>query len=146
MPKYALEIALRYIRLQFEKGVGRSIPKITTELVTNSDDSYKRMTQPLTSGTFGQITIIANRRRRKMLVIDQAKEYPRMKCRRNSCHTERNLAIDQLAGGLEASSAKVSGMFFSLKKAGRSNQSRIIRVRSPSSTMVLKENRSKKNL
>jgi len=72
MPKYALEIALRYIRLQFEKGVGRSIPKIATELVTNSDDSYKRMTQPLTSGTFGQITIIANRRRRKMLVIDQA--------------------------------------------------------------------------
>jgi hypothetical protein len=72
MPKYALEIALRYIRLQFEKGVGRSIPKITTELVTNSDDSYKRMTQPLTSGAFGQIIIIANRRRRKMLVIDQA--------------------------------------------------------------------------
>jgi len=72
MPKYALEIALRYIRLQFEKGVGRSIPKIITELVTNSDDSYKRMTQPLTSSTFGQITIIANRRRRKMSVMDQA--------------------------------------------------------------------------
>jgi hypothetical protein len=73
VPKYPLEIALRYIRLQFEKGVGRSIPKIITELVTNSDDSYKRMSLPITtSETFGEITIIANHRKRKISVIDHA--------------------------------------------------------------------------
>jgi len=73
MPKYPLRIALRYMRLQFEKAVGRSIPKIITELVTNSDDSYKRMSPPSTiCETFGEIIIIANRRKRKIAVVDQA--------------------------------------------------------------------------
>jgi hypothetical protein len=83
MPKYPLEIALRYIRLQFEKGVGRSIPKIITELVTNSDDSYKRMSLSSTeSETFGEIMIVANRRKRKISVMDQAEGISREEMQR----------------------------------------------------------------
>jgi len=74
MTKYEVEVAVRYLKLQFEKGVGRSIAKIITELVTNSDDSYKRMTleESMASKTFGAITIVANRRKKKIAVIDQA--------------------------------------------------------------------------
>jgi hypothetical protein len=66
-------MALRYKRLQFEKGVGRSMPKIITEPITNSDDSYKRMSSPSKSSeTFGEMVVIANRRKRKISVLDQA--------------------------------------------------------------------------
>jgi hypothetical protein len=72
--KYEVQVAVRYLKLQFEKGVGRSIAKIITELVTNADDSYKRMTpeEVSTNKNYGDIRIVANRRKKKFLVIDQA--------------------------------------------------------------------------
>jgi len=74
MPKYELEVAVRYLKLQFEKGVGRSTPKILAELITNSDDSYKRINpeEALAHESFGKIEIVANRRKKKFTVIDQA--------------------------------------------------------------------------
>lgn len=71
MTKYALKISLRYKKLQFEKGVGKSIPKIITELLTNSDDSYKRL-KSSADPTFGEITITANYRKKKISITDQA--------------------------------------------------------------------------
>jgi len=72
--KFEVKVAVRYFRLQFEKGVGKSIAKILTEPVTNSDDSYKRMTseERATNEAFGAITVIANRRKKKIIVIDHA--------------------------------------------------------------------------
>jgi hypothetical protein len=67
-------VAVRYLKLQFEKGVGRSIAKIITEPVTNADDSYKRMSpeEASTNKNYGDVRIVANRRKKKFLVIDQA--------------------------------------------------------------------------
>lgn len=74
MTKYEVQVAVRYLKLQFEKGVGRSIAKIIAELVTNADDSYKRMSadEASTNKDFGEIRIVANRRKKKLLVVDQA--------------------------------------------------------------------------
>lgn len=76
MTRHFLKMAPRYYRLQFEKAVGKSIPKIITELITNSDDSYKRMAKmddPRRSKErFGKIRIVANRRKRTIRVVDQA--------------------------------------------------------------------------
>jgi len=72
--KYEVQVAVRYLKLQFEKGVGRSIAKIITEPVTNADDSYKRMSPEEASANknYGDIRIVANRRKKKFLVIDEA--------------------------------------------------------------------------
>lgn len=43
MSEIFLEIDSRHWRRQFEKAIGRNIPKILTELVTNADDSYRRI-------------------------------------------------------------------------------------------------------
>lgn len=74
MTKYEVQVAVRYLKLQFEKGVGRSTAKIITELVTNADDSYKRMSpeEASTNKNYGDVKIVANRRKKKFLVIDQA--------------------------------------------------------------------------
>jgi hypothetical protein len=45
MPEIVLEFATRQIRRTFERAIGRSIAKILTELVTNSDDSYRRISE-----------------------------------------------------------------------------------------------------
>lgn len=43
MAEYPLQFASRQIRRTFERAIGRSIPKILTELITNADDSYRRL-------------------------------------------------------------------------------------------------------
>jgi len=76
MTRHVLKMDPRYLRLQFEKAVGKSIPKILTELITNSDDSYKRMAKEsdpqMFNEGFGKIDIVANRRKRTIRVVDQA--------------------------------------------------------------------------
>lgn len=76
MTRHFLKMAPRFYRLQFEKAVGKSIPKILTELVTNSDDSYKRMTKMgdprISTEGFGKIHVVGNRKKRTIRVVDQA--------------------------------------------------------------------------
>lgn len=76
MTRHFLKIHPRYIRRQFEKSVGKSIPKILTELTTNSDDSYRRMMKEkdprISDQVFGTINITANRKKRTIRVVDQA--------------------------------------------------------------------------
>jgi hypothetical protein len=74
MPEYAITFDQQYIRRQFEKAVGRSVVKVLTEPVTNSDDSYERLgTQAATDRLgFGEIVIEFDRTRRTFAVIDQA--------------------------------------------------------------------------
>ncbi|PZR64025.1 MAG: hypothetical protein DLM71_04095 [Chloroflexi bacterium] len=43
MPEYDITFDKNYIRRQFEKAVGRSVVKVLTEPMTNSDDSYERL-------------------------------------------------------------------------------------------------------
>jgi len=92
MTKYEVQIAVRYLKLQFEKGVGRSVAKILTELVTNSDDSYRRMgCEELSANqSFGEIKIIANRRKRRFFVIDQAQGMTREEMERFGCYGEES--------------------------------------------------------
>src|SRR3954454_24502544 len=68
MADYEVEIATRYLKRQFQKGVGASIVKVITELSTNSDDSYNAM------GAAGSqpITIEFDRRSRIFSVTDHA--------------------------------------------------------------------------
>ena len=44
MPEYRIEVAGRYFKRQFQKAVGKSVLKVLTELMTNADDSYRRLT------------------------------------------------------------------------------------------------------
>lgn len=67
MGEYHIRVAARYLKRQFEKAVGRSILKVLTELVTNADDSYRRLKVAL-----GSIAIDYDRRRRQLAVVDQA--------------------------------------------------------------------------
>ncbi len=68
MPEFPIEVAPRYFKRQFQKAVGRSILKVLTELITNADDSYRRLTGVIT----GPITVEFDRRKRVLAVIDQA--------------------------------------------------------------------------
>jgi|GEM_PF-1769226 atypical dual specificity phosphatase len=76
MTKHVLRTDPRFLRRQFEKSVGKSIPKILTELITNSDDSYKRMSKEEDSRTanedFGTNTVIVDHRKKVIRVGDQA--------------------------------------------------------------------------
>jgi hypothetical protein len=74
MAEVEVQFAGRYMRRQFEKGVGRSIAKILTELVTNSDDSYKRLIAAgrRSASKILPITIRLARSRRRFIVIDNA--------------------------------------------------------------------------
>jgi hypothetical protein len=79
MPEYPLELATRQLRRTFERAIGKSIAKILTELVTNSDDSYKRLVR------YGEkngeqtvledptpIIILFERTKKRLSVIDHA--------------------------------------------------------------------------
>jgi len=79
MAEYQLQIASRQIRRQFARAIGKSIPKILTELITNADDSYRRLVDG--TKTDGEtyniedpapITIIFERGKRIFRVIDNA--------------------------------------------------------------------------
>ncbi|UCE04487.1 MAG: ATP-binding protein [bacterium] len=73
MPIYELEMVGRHFRRQFEKATGKSIVKIITELITNSDDSYKRMIPSDNENSqIKEILIIADHRKKVISVIDQA--------------------------------------------------------------------------
>jgi hypothetical protein len=79
MPEYPLELATRQLRRTFERAIGKSIAKILTELVTNSDDSYKRL---IRSGKKNSdqtvledpapIIILFERTKKRLSVIDHA--------------------------------------------------------------------------
>ncbi|MGH2507870.1 MAG: hypothetical protein ACRDHZ_10785, partial [Ktedonobacteraceae bacterium] len=79
MTEYILQIAERQLRRQFERAIGRSVHKILTELITNSDDSYKRIESdadhsltPFTPQNPAPIIIDFDRRKRRISVTDHA--------------------------------------------------------------------------
>jgi len=79
MPEFLMEIAPRQMRRMFERAIGRSIAKILTELITNSDDSYKRLEENAQrAGGAGavedpaQLVILFERGKRRISVIDRA--------------------------------------------------------------------------
>jgi len=75
MTRFELEVSERFLRRTFEKGVARSLSKILAELITNSDDSYKRLGSTGSSETPGKprvIRIVAERAKRRFSVVDQA--------------------------------------------------------------------------
>jgi hypothetical protein len=67
--EFQIEVASRYFKRQFQKAVGRSVLKVLTELITNADDSYRRLAVSIGSGA---ITINFDRRKRAFSVIDLA--------------------------------------------------------------------------
>lgn len=75
MTRFELEVSERFLRRTFEKGIARSLSKILAELVTNSDDSYKRLESEEYGGASGAdkpIRIEADRSKRRFSVVDQA--------------------------------------------------------------------------
>jgi hypothetical protein len=70
--EHAIAVAVRYFKRQFEKAVGRSILKVLTELITNADDSYRRLTLSPGSSGADEIVVEFDRRKRQFAVIDQA--------------------------------------------------------------------------
>lgn len=73
MAEYALQFATRQIRRAFERAIGRSIPKILTELITNADDSYRRLSQAgATVDDPARIAIRFERNKKRFAVIDHA--------------------------------------------------------------------------
>lgn len=77
MPEYVLTFAARQIRRTFERAIGRNIAKILTELIANSDDSYRRL---IDAGKLGgktpedpaPITIVFERSKKRFCVVDHA--------------------------------------------------------------------------
>lgn len=73
MAEYPLQFATRQIRRAFERAIGRSIPKILTELLTNADDSYRRLSQQgVAIEDPAKITILFEKRRKRFIVLDRA--------------------------------------------------------------------------
>src|SRR2546428_9893432 len=74
MSEIEVQFAGRYMRRQFEKGVGRSIAKLLTEVMTNSDDSYRRLVAAgrRSEKTVQPITVRLDRGKRRFAVIDHA--------------------------------------------------------------------------
>ncbi len=77
MPEYPLEFATRQVRRTFERAIGKSVVKILTELITNSDDSYRRLEQSennlrARSTEPKPIFVILERSRKRISVIDNA--------------------------------------------------------------------------
>ncbi len=79
MPEFPLDFSTRHIRRVFARAVGKSIPKILTELITNADDSYRRMVDGArqagrepTIEDPAPIMIVFERNKRRFSVIDHA--------------------------------------------------------------------------
>jgi hypothetical protein len=79
MPEYQLEFAARQIRRTFERAIGKSIAKILTELVSNSDDSYRRLVnatirdgESVASEEPAPIIVLFERTKKRFSVIDHA--------------------------------------------------------------------------
>lgn len=79
MSEIYLEIDSRQWRRQFERAIGRSPPKILTELITNADDSYRRIEEEQqkmgvisTASEPAPITIEFHRGKKSFAVVDNA--------------------------------------------------------------------------
>jgi hypothetical protein len=79
MPEYELEWATRQIKRTFARAIQRSIPKILAELVTNADDSYRRLVQAARQKGLespipdpAPVLILFERDKRRFSVIDRA--------------------------------------------------------------------------
>lgn len=78
MTEHILKFDSRHIKREFQKALRGSIPKILTELVTNADDSYRRVMQDRSSDPSlpvespAPITIEFNRRKNLFAVVDHA--------------------------------------------------------------------------
>jgi hypothetical protein len=77
MPEFVLDIATRQIKRQFARAIGKNISKILTELVTNSDDSYRRLEESGGAGRVdledpASIVIVFDRSKKRFSVIDRA--------------------------------------------------------------------------
>jgi len=79
MPEFVLEIATRQIKRAFARAIGKNISKILTELITNSDDSYRRLEESVKrdGGHTGleytaPIIVVFERSKKRFSVIDQA--------------------------------------------------------------------------
>jgi hypothetical protein len=76
MPEFPLEFATRQIKRTFERAIGKSIVKILTELITNSDDTYRRIKDigPNAKASWVEdpapIIILFERTKRRLSVID----------------------------------------------------------------------------
>lgn len=78
MTEHILKIDSRHIKRGFQKALRGSIPKILTELITNADDSYRRLSQAESSDPSvpaespAPIIIEYNRRKNLFAVVDHA--------------------------------------------------------------------------
>lgn len=78
MTEHILKFDSRHIKREFQKALRGSIPKILTELVTNADDSYRRVMQGRSSDPSvpvespAPIAIEFNRRKNLFAVVDHA--------------------------------------------------------------------------
>jgi hypothetical protein len=79
MPEFVLTFAERHLKRIFTRAVGKSIPKILTELITNADDSYRRIVDSANQASKqaeledpAPIAIIFERSKRQFSVIDHA--------------------------------------------------------------------------
>ncbi len=72
-----LDVDIRHLKRGFHKAVGRSLCKILAEIITNSDDSYKRLERDprhlaQRGSRHGEIIIRLDRPRRLVQVLDNA--------------------------------------------------------------------------
>ena len=76
MPDYKLEVHHRFLDRRFESAIGKSLAKALSELITNSDDSYKRLAKSPgvipTNQARKSITVRLFRAERRFQIIDQA--------------------------------------------------------------------------
>ena len=71
MPTLELTTAGRQFRRQFGAAIRKNLVRALTELITNSDDSYRRMDNQQ-SHNFGKIDILFDRQSRWLAVLDHA--------------------------------------------------------------------------
>ncbi|MDD5566584.1 MAG: helix-turn-helix domain-containing protein [Patescibacteria group bacterium] len=69
MPEHEVKFATRYIKRKRSNAVGKSFLKSLTEPITNSDDSYRKLS---TQKNIFPINIYVNKKKRLVRVIDQA--------------------------------------------------------------------------
>jgi len=72
VPEFDVVFDPQYVRRQFEKAVGRSVVKVLTEPLTNSDDSFQRLAARGLGPATGRIVIELDRTKRTFALIDQA--------------------------------------------------------------------------
>lgn len=74
MTEIAVAVASRYLKRKRSDAVGKHLLKTLTEPITNSDDSYRRITEskPGDEVTVSPITIFIDKPRRTVRIVDQA--------------------------------------------------------------------------